>query len=76
MNYYFSEEKTPKSKLIFCVGAPVKRKNKETENRRVKKRRLTYDVKTRKGMSVAVDSAFQKRGFNSLTGTVSYLASL
>ncbi len=28
-----------------------------------------FPTKSRKGMAVSVDSAFQKRGYNSLTGT-------
>ena len=62
---------TPESNPKFVIGAPVKQHPPDSSVMKPgkKRKRLVYPCRTRTGMSAAVDTAFQKRGFNSLTGT-------
>ena len=68
MKCHTSYRLTPVRKVLIQASTPLKRQQDYAVQPAVKRRRLSYPVKTKKGMTVAMDTAFQKRGFNSLTG--------
>ena len=70
---FCSVQSTPAQSVLPRVplnirGRKTQRKRQRERHWKKVKKSLKYPVKTRKGMSASVDSAFQKRGFNSLTG--------
>ena len=61
-------QSTPVTSAKLLLSAPVKRKSSPTSGPLSKRRKLSYPPRTRSGMTAAVDTAYQKRGYNSLTG--------
>jgi hypothetical protein len=73
LRFYFSLATPSNSKELVeevrdaCSNAPKKTVLKRTPKGKTRKLLPTFPCKTRKGMTVAADTAWHKRGFDSLT---------